>query len=45
MRRQTGQEDGRGAADGAGARLRARKRGAADDMWPWAAPVTGGLCN
>ena len=45
MRRQTGQEDGRGAAGGAGAHLPARKRGAADDMWPGAAPVTGGLCN
>ena len=45
MRRQTGLQDGRGTADGAGARGQARKRGAADDMWPGAAPVTGGLSN
>ena len=45
MRRQTGLRDGRGAAGGAGARTRARKRGAADGMWPGAAPVTRGLCN
>ena len=42
MRRQAGREGGRGAA---GARFPARKRGAADGVWPGEASVTGGLGN
>ena len=45
MRSQTSLQDGRGAAGGAGTRFPARKRGAADGMWPEVTPVTGGLGN